>query len=115
MARGRRTCAGRANCASSRTGAPKCRRSGLARFVLLRLDMSERHVLIIGGGLSGLSTGCYARASGFRTTIVEHSLALGGVCTAWSRGPYTIDGCIQWLTGGAFDRIYDELAILPRV
>ena len=71
--------------------------------------MSERHVLIIGGGLSGLSTGCYARASGFRTTIVEHSLALGGVCTAWSRGPYTIDGCIQWLTGGAFDRIYEEL------
>ncbi|MEI9941888.1 MAG: NAD(P)/FAD-dependent oxidoreductase [Pseudomonadota bacterium] len=77
--------------------------------------MSERHVLIIGGGLAGLSTGCYARASGFRTTIVEHGLALGGVCTAWSRGPYTIDGCIQWLTGGAFDRIYEELGILPRV
>jgi len=77
--------------------------------------MSESHVLIIGGGLAGLSTGCYARASGFRTTIVEHNLALGGVCTAWSRGPYTIDGCIQWLTGGAFERIYEELGILPRV
>ncbi|HET7543037.1 MAG TPA: NAD(P)/FAD-dependent oxidoreductase [Polyangiaceae bacterium] len=77
--------------------------------------MTERHVLIIGGGLSGLSTGCYARASGFRTTIVEHSLTLGGVCTAWHRGSYTIDGCIQWLTGGAFDRIYEELGILPRV
>jgi len=77
--------------------------------------MSERHVLIIGGGLAGLATGCYARASGFRTTIIEHSLALGGVCTAWSRGPYTIDGCIQWLTGGPFDRIYQELGILPRV
>jgi phytoene dehydrogenase-like protein len=77
--------------------------------------MTERHVLIIGGGLAGLATGCYARQNGFRTTIVEHSLALGGVCTAWSRGPYTIDGCIQWLTGGAFDRIYEELGILPRV
>lgn len=77
--------------------------------------MSERHVLIIGGGLAGLSAGCYARASGFRTTIVEHSLALGGVCTAWGRGPYTIDGCLQWLTGGPFDRIYRELGILPRV
>lgn len=77
--------------------------------------MSDRHVVIIGGGLAGLSAGCYARASGFRTTIVEHNLALGGVCTAWSRGPYTIDGCIQWLTGGAFQKVYEELGILPRV
>ena len=61
--------------------------------------MKDRHIVIIGGGLAGLSAGCYARASGFRTTIVEHNLALGGVCTAWTRGPYTIDGCIQWLTG----------------
>ena len=72
--------------------------------------MSDRHVLIIGGGLAGLSTGCYVRACGFGTTIVEHSLVLGGVCTAWARGPYTIDGCIQWLTGGAFDRLYGNSA-----
>ena len=77
--------------------------------------MSERRVVIIGGGLAGLSAGCYARASGFRTTIVEHNLALGGVCTAWNRGPYTIDGCIHWLTGGAFQRLYEELGIVPRV
>ncbi len=75
----------------------------------------ESHVIIVGGGLAGLSAGCYARASGFRTTIVEHNIALGGVCTAWTRGPYTIDGCIHWLTGGAFHRIYEELGIVPRV
>jgi phytoene dehydrogenase-like protein len=72
-------------------------------------------MVIVGGGLAGLSTGCYGRASGFRTTIVEHNIALGGVCTAWSRGPYTVDGCIHWLTGGPFDRIYRELGILPKV
>jgi phytoene dehydrogenase-like protein len=77
--------------------------------------MHNEHVVIIGGGLAGLAAGCYARASGFRTTIVEHNLALGGVCTAWTRGPYTIDGCIHWLTGGPFDRLYDELEILPGV
>jgi len=77
--------------------------------------MSERHVVIIGGGLAGLSAGCYARASGFRTTIVEHNLALGGVCTAWPRGPYTVDGCIHWLTGGTFAPLYGELGILPAV
>ena len=74
--------------------------------------MRDRHIVIVGGGLAGLSAGAYARASGFRTTILEHNVALGGVCTAWPRGPYTVDGCIHWLTGGAFNRVYEELGIL---
>lgn len=77
--------------------------------------MANEHVVIVGGGLAGLAAGCYARKNGFRTTIVEHNIALGGVCTAWSRGPYTIDGCIQWLTGGPFDLLYEELGIFPKV
>jgi phytoene dehydrogenase-like protein len=89
--------------------------SGEERALQRAPSMSERHVVIVGGGLAGLSTGCYARASGFRTTIVEHNLALGGVCTAWPRGAYVVDGCIHWLTGGAFTRLYEELGILPAV
>ena len=77
--------------------------------------MSERHVVIVGGGLAGLSAGCYARAAGFRTTVVEHNIALGGVCTAWPRGPYIVDGCIHWLTGGTFTPLYEELGIVPPV
>lgn len=77
--------------------------------------MSQTHVLIIGGGLAGLSAGCYALRNGYRTTIVEHNLALGGVCTAWHRGAYVIDGCIHWLTGGPFTALYDELEITSHV
>ena len=77
--------------------------------------MVDRHLLIIGGGLAGLSAGCYAQRSGFTTTLVEHSLALGGVCTSWQRGPYTMDGCIHWLTGGPFQQVYEELEIVPTV
>lgn len=77
--------------------------------------MQDPHLTIIGGGLAGLAAGCYARANGIRTTIFEHNLALGGVCTAWTRSPYVIDGCIHWLTGGPFERLYRELAILPAV
>lgn len=77
--------------------------------------MHTPHVVIIGGGLAGLSTGCYARASEFQTTIVEQSNALGGVCNAWQRGAYTIDGCIHWLHVGPFERLYRELGIVPRV
>jgi glycine/D-amino acid oxidase-like deaminating enzyme len=55
--------------------------------------MTERHFLIIGGGIAGLSAGCFALRSDFRTTIVEHNLALGDVCTAGrgaSDGPVTV-------------------------
>lgn len=77
--------------------------------------MTRRRIVIIGGGLAGLSTGCYALANGWDAHIVEHHTALGGVCTAWQRGPYTIDGCIHWLTGGPFSRLYEELHIAPPV
>lgn len=77
--------------------------------------MSNRDIVIIGGGLAGLSAGCYALRNDYKTTIVEHNVALGGVCTAWERPPYVIDGCIHWLTGGPYQRVYEELDILPAV
>jgi phytoene dehydrogenase-like protein len=67
--------------------------------------MAERKIVIIGGGVAGVSAGCCALRSGFRATIVEHNLALGGVCTAWQRGPYLVDGCIHRLAGGPRRRI----------
>ena len=77
--------------------------------------MTRPRVVIIGGGLAGLSTGCYALQNGWDALIVEHNQALGGVCTAWRRGEYVVDGCIHWLTGGAFADIYRELHIVPPV
>lgn len=64
--------------------------------------MSNPRMVIVGGGLAGLSAGCFARLDDFDVTIVEHNPGLGGVCTAWHRGAYLADGCIHWLTGGPF-------------
>lgn len=77
--------------------------------------MTAPKLVIVGGGLAGLSAGCYARASGLDVTLVEHNVELGGECTAWQRGPYLVDGCIHWLTGGPFDELYEELGIFPAV
>jgi phytoene dehydrogenase-like protein len=56
-------------------------------------------MLIIGGGLGGLSTGCYAQMNAYQTQILEMHELPGGCCTSWERGDYTFDWCISWLLG----------------
>ncbi|MBR2904040.1 MAG: NAD(P)/FAD-dependent oxidoreductase [Clostridia bacterium] len=57
------------------------------------------NILIIGGGVSGLSAGIYALMSGHQATICERHAVPGGNLTGWWRGEYHIDNCIHWLTG----------------
>ena len=59
----------------------------------------NKEVLIIGGGIAGLSAGIYARINGFNCTIIEKNKTAGGECTGWDRRGYHIDGCIHWLVG----------------
>lgn len=61
--------------------------------------MKKKKVIIIGGGMAGLSAGCYLQMNGYDTTIFEMNAIPGGVCTAWKRGNYTVDLCIHWLVG----------------
>lgn len=59
----------------------------------------RKTMLIIGAGLGGLSTGCYAQMNGYESRIVEMHELPGGCCTAWERGRFTFDCCISWLLG----------------
>jgi len=61
--------------------------------------MSQKSVIVVGAGIAGLSAGCYAAMNGYHTRIYEMHTSPGGLCTAWKRGGYTIDGCIHWLVG----------------
>ena len=60
-----------------------------------------KSVAIIGAGIGGLATGCYLQMNGYDTQIFEMHDKPGGLCTAWERKGYTIDGCIQWLIGSS--------------
>ncbi|MCL2366453.1 MAG: NAD(P)/FAD-dependent oxidoreductase [Oscillospiraceae bacterium] len=61
----------------------------------------NRKVIVIGGGIAGLSAGIYAQKCGFDVTILEsHSIA-GGNCTSWKRKGYLFEGGMHWLTGSA--------------
>ena len=61
--------------------------------------MENKHVIIIGGGMGGLSAGTYLRMNGYDTTIFEMSGNPGGLCTSWERKNYKVDLCIHWLVG----------------
>jgi phytoene desaturase len=58
-----------------------------------------KKIVIIGGGIAGLSAGIFAQKNGFESTILEKHHTTGGECTGWDRLGYHIDGCIHWLVG----------------
>lgn len=78
--------------------------------------MPEKSLSIIGAGIAGLSAGCYAQMNGYRSRIYEMHTLPGGLCTAWKRKGYTIDGCIEWLVGSSprssFYRLWEEVGLI---
>lgn len=73
----------------------------------------SKSIIIIGAGIAGLSAGCYGQMNGYKTQIFEMHDKPGGVCTAWERKGYTIDGCLHWVFGSSPKssgyRIWEEL------
>jgi phytoene dehydrogenase-like protein len=77
--------------------------------------MTEKSVVIVGGGIAGLSAGCYARMNGYRATILEMHKIPGGLCTAWKRDGYTFDISMHVLFGsksGPLHRMWRELGAI---
>lgn len=75
----------------------------------------KKKIVIIGGGVAGLSAGIYAARHGFDTEILEMHNVAGGQCTAWTRKGYRFDYCLHWLVGtskGAFNNIWKETGVI---
>jgi phytoene desaturase len=75
----------------------------------------KKKVIIIGGGIAGLSAGIYSAMNGFDTEILEMHTVAGGQCTAWDRKQYRFDYCLHWLVGtsqGAFNEIWKETNVI---
>jgi phytoene dehydrogenase-like protein len=75
----------------------------------------SKKIIIIGGGVAGLSAGIYSRLNGFDTEIIEMHSITGGQCTAWERKGYRFDYCLHWLVGtrrGPFNDIWKETGVI---
>lgn len=74
----------------------------------MSVQNNDNTVLIIGAGFAGLAAGIYARMNGYNTRIFEMHDKPGGLCTAWKRKGYTIDGCIHWFVGSSPDSVMHD-------
>jgi len=54
--------------------------------------------------------------NGYKTHVYEMHDKPGGLCTAWERKGFTIDGCLHWLTGSApgsgLYKLWEELGMI---
>lgn len=75
-----------------------------------------KRVVIVGAGISGLSTGCYAQMNGYDALMLESHSSPGGLCTSWKRKGFTVDGSCHWVTGSGpaspYYTIWKELGAL---
>jgi len=63
------------------------------------MNTHKKTAVIIGAGISGLSTACYLQMNGYQTKILEMYSVAGGCCTAWDIKEYRCDYCIGWMPG----------------
>lgn len=61
-------------------------------------EAQKQKIVIIGGGIAGLTAGIYAQKAGFDSEVYEKHAILGGQCTGWKRKGFYIDNCISWMT-----------------
>jgi phytoene dehydrogenase-like protein len=73
-------------------------------------------IIIVGGGVAGLSAGIYAQRAGYDTVIYEKNNITGGSCSGWYRNGYAIDNCLHWLTGSKDgteqNKLWKEVGVL---
>lgn len=67
----------------------------------MKQKITGKKIIVIGGGIGGLSVGCYLQMNGFETTVLEKNINCGGVTVSWKRNGYVFDGATNWLAGSS--------------
>jgi len=77
--------------------------------------MSEESIIVVGGGIAGLTGAALLAKEGYKVTLVEAHSQLGGCAGTFKRGSYTFDvGATQVAgleRGGIHHRLFNYLDI----
>lgn len=80
-----------------------------------------KKIIIVGAGMSGLSTGIHAQRQGYRSVIFESHYVPGGMCTAWKRKAFLFEGCLHFIglfglsPRHQFYQLWRDLGVFPKI
>ncbi|MHC5828235.1 MAG: FAD-dependent oxidoreductase, partial [Nostoc sp.] len=81
----------------------------------ISLDKSKSHIVVIGAGIGGLTTGALLARRGYSVLILDQALVPGGCASTFKRQGFTFEvGATQVAglePGGIHHRIFSELKI----
>ena len=81
--------------------------------------MPDPDVIIIGGGIAGLTCGCLLAKSGLKVLLIEKNQKVGGCCTSFERDGFSFDLSVQSIgecqKGGRIWRLLEKLSLLDKI
>ena len=87
--------------------------------VILIKKMPDTDVIIIGGGMAGLTCGCLLAKKGLRILLIEKNQKVGGCCTSFEKDGFSFDLSVQSIgecqNGGRIWDLLKRLDLLDQV
>jgi all-trans-retinol 13,14-reductase len=81
--------------------------------------MADADVIIIGGGMAGLTCGCLLAKKGLRILLIERNQKVGGCCTSFEKDGFSFDFSVQSIgecqAGGRIWNLLKRLDLLDQV
>jgi phytoene dehydrogenase-like protein len=76
---------------------------------------AQYDVIIVGGGMAGLSAGAHLASKGLKVLLLEQHHKVGGCTTSFKRGPFTFEVALHELAGGGLFQLLDACGVKDKV
>jgi len=86
----------------------------LSILIIGSKNLTDYHTIVIGGGISGLTTGAYLAKSGKKVLVIEQNSVPGGYWTSFIRNGIIFDITAHWTVGSQeVNKLLEELGMAP--